>query len=51
MIVKSKDAEKLIQNLQKLAIKGVIIAEKVSISGNLLVAFHNFMKFYARQPG
>jgi len=51
MIVKSKDAEKLIQNLQKLAIQGVFIAEKVSIFGNLFVIFYNCMKFYTRQPG
>jgi hypothetical protein len=31
MIVKSKDAGNLIQNLQKLAIQGVFVAEKVSI--------------------
>jgi hypothetical protein len=51
MIVKSKDAEKLIQNLRKLAIKGVFIAEKVSVFGNLLVTFCNCMKLYTRQPG
>jgi hypothetical protein len=31
MIVKSKDTGNLIQNLQKLAIQGVFVAEKVSI--------------------
>jgi hypothetical protein len=51
MIAKSKDAEKLIQDLQKLAIQGVFIAEKVSKFGNLFVTFHNCMKFYTRQPG
>jgi hypothetical protein len=51
MIVKSKDAEKLIQNLQKLVIEGVFIAEKVSIFGNVLITFCNFMKLYTRQPG
>jgi len=44
MIVKSKDAEKLIQNLQKLANQGVFIAEKVSIFGNLFVTFHNCIR-------
>jgi hypothetical protein len=51
IIVKSKDKTKLIQNLQKLAIKGVFMAEKVSIFGNLFLTFHNCMKFYKRQPG
>jgi len=50
MIVKSEDAEKLVQNLQKLAIHGVFIAEKVSIFGSLFVTFHNYTKFYTRQP-
>jgi hypothetical protein len=51
MIVKSKDAGKLIQNLQELAIQGVDIAEKVSIFGNLFVTFLDCMKFYTRQSG
>jgi hypothetical protein len=39
-----RGAAELIQNLQELASKGVLIAEKVRIHENFLVTFHNCIK-------